>query len=472
MLKRTLAHLSIRLKLTLVIMAVAISISTVQNLVIYKRDMRVFRNTLRDRITTTASIIGKNLSPSLRFRSRQDALELINSLRAETAINSAYVYTADGGVLAEFVRHGEILSVPMVNIEDEAKYFTDDNLIIIHQINEDSKRLGAIYISCDLTELEESRHERIKTGLLTALLATLISFFLAAGLQRFFTKPIYKLVDVTKQVGRDKDFSLRLPDSTNDEFGKLMHGFNFMLSEIEDGQKKLAEKMTELQRTNKELDQFVYAASHDLKAPLRAVDNLSRLISKAVHGMLPPDKQEFLDLMQNRVRRMEGLIDDLLQYSRVGRVAAPKVEVNIGELLTHIIDLLAPPATFKITFAENMPTIVTTKTPLEQVFRNLINNAIKHHSREDGHIQIQYKDYNEYIEFSISDDGPGIPPQYHNTIFQMFQTLKPRDEVEGSGMGLALVKKIIENQGGTIEVQSSEGNGAKFIFTWFKNSLK
>ena len=165
---------------------------------------------------------------------------------------------------------------------------------------------------------------------------------------------------------------------------------------------------------------------------------------------------------------MEALIDGILQYSRIGRVKGDIVQVDVGALVDEVADLLAPPATTIITVQPGMPSVRTTRLDLQQVFQNLLNNAIKHGQRADLRINVGWRDTGQFYEFSVSDNGPGIASQYHERVFVMFQTLAARDKVEGTGLGLSLVKKIVEYQGGRIWLESSEGQGAIFRFTWPK----
>ena len=233
---------------------------------------------------------------------------------------------------------------------------------------------------------------------------------------------------------------------------------------------QLARTTAALEERNRELDQFAYITSHDLKAPLRGIANLSQWIEEDLGDNATDDIRKQLDLLRGRVHRMEGLIDGILQYSRVGRVKGVVETVDVGVLLHDVVDLIAPPAGFRIEVAPDMPTINTERLRLQQVFQNLIGNAIKHHNRADGHISIGVTERGPMLEFAVTDDGPGIAPQYHQKIFVVFQTLATRDKVEGTGIGLSLVKKIIESNGGNIRVESAEGAGTTFRFTWPKRT--
>ena len=217
-----------------------------------------------------------------------------------------------------------------------------------------------------------------------------------------------------------------------------------------------------------ELDNFAYVTSHDLKAPLRAIANLASWLSEDLEGQIPEENQRQLQLMQSRVQRMDGLIQGLLEYSRVGRRETPVKTVNVADLVKEAIDSLSPPPEFEIVVAPNMPTLTTKPVLLQQVFFNLISNAIKYHPQNSGKIIISVKEQDNFYKFGVSDDGLGIEPQYHDRIFTIFQTLQPRDTIESTGIGLSIVKKIVEGQGGKVRVESKLGEGASFYFTWQK----
>ncbi|MDF1661857.1 MAG: PAS domain S-box protein [Planctomycetota bacterium] len=224
-----------------------------------------------------------------------------------------------------------------------------------------------------------------------------------------------------------------------------------------------------LEHKNQELQDFAYVASHDLKAPLRAISQISQWLAEDLGEDLPEESARLLELLHSRVHRMQGLLDDLLRYARAGHQDVPVETVDTALLVNEIADLMGLLPQFKIRTDDSLPVFDTGRGPLEQVLRNLLGNAAKHHDQEQGELSVSCsKVKNEGIEFFnfiVEDDGPGIPPEFHSRVFKMFQTLKPRDTVDGSGMGLALVQKIIHSCGGSIELQS-DGRGTRISFTW------
>ena len=174
-------------------------------------------------------------------------------------------------------------------------------------------------------------------------------------------------------------------------------------------------------------------------------------------------------MLRDRVSRMHALIEGLLEYSRVGRTPGSSELVDSGALVEEVVDSLDPPDGFIVDVATDMPVLRTDKLQLGQVFSNLIANSIKHHHSPKGHIWITGKDLGELCQFSVVDDGPGIPPEYHNKVFMMFQTLETRDYGSDTGIGLALVRKIVQEYGGSISLSSKAGEGATFEFTWARD---
>jgi PAS domain S-box-containing protein len=223
----------------------------------------------------------------------------------------------------------------------------------------------------------------------------------------------------------------------------------------------------ELERSNRDLDQFVYITSHDLKSPLRGIDNLSAFIVQDTAGILPAASRDHLAKLRGRVRRLETLLDDLLLYSRAGRRRHAAESVDTHALVQRLVEELKPPQGMEIRIGEDLPRIRCERAPFTAALRSLLENAVKHHHQPAaGVVAISATTRGEWVEFCVADNGPGIAPQYHARIFEVFQTLRPRDELEGSGMGLAIVKKTVESAGGRVWVESAVGEGAAFRFTW------
>lgn len=225
---------------------------------------------------------------------------------------------------------------------------------------------------------------------------------------------------------------------------------------------------SELERSNRELETFAYVASHDLKSPLRGIAQLSTWIEEDLATQEYDAVNGHTALLRNRIQRMEKLLDDLLIFYRAGKSEGALMEVDVNEMVNEIFEIQNNKPGLHLEIVNPLPILTTLSTPFELIIRNLFSNAIKHHDKDQGVIQVSSRELNNnFFEFSVSDDGPGIPEKFHSRIFGMFQTLKPRDELEGSGMGLALIKKIVENYGGIVTLKSA-GRGSCFSFSWPK----
>jgi signal transduction histidine kinase len=232
--------------------------------------------------------------------------------------------------------------------------------------------------------------------------------------------------------------------------------------EAESSQKQLVE---EKEAINQELKNFAYIVSHDLKAPLRGIGSLSDWLRSDYADKLDDEGKELLRLLDSRVKRMHNLIEGILQYSRAGRTMEEKIKVDLNTIVENTIDLISPPKNINVKIDNKLPTIMFEKTRIEQVFQNLISNAIKYMDKQKGNVNIGCTGNNGTWNIYISDNGPGIEEKYFEKIFQIFQTLNSRDNFESTGVGLSLVKKIVEMYGGKIWLESEIGKGTTFTFS-------
>lgn len=223
---------------------------------------------------------------------------------------------------------------------------------------------------------------------------------------------------------------------------------------------------------NKELKEFAYIVSHDLKAPLRAISQLTHWISEDYSKSFDDEGKMQMELIIKRVRRMDGLIDGILRYSRVGRIREKKERLDLNSLVSEVIETIDPPKNIQVILENKLPVIFRDSIRMEQIFQNLIENAIKYMDKDEGIIKVGCESRETLWEFNVSDNGPGIDKKYHDKIFQIFQTLAPRDEHESTGIGLTLVKKIIELYGGSIWIESEPDLGTRFYFSLPKKGEK
>ena len=253
-----------------------------------------------------------------------------------------------------------------------------------------------------------------------------------------------------------------MEDNSNDELKPLSVSLNLMSA-------SLKKNIDELERRNAELDKFVYVVSHDLKAPLRGIHNIVKWIEEDLSAELSEQMIKYLEVIVERIKRMEDLINGLLEYTKTNKKTEHQ-HVDVSALVKRIADDIVP-RELNVHIGK-LPVIEGEQLRLEQVFTNLISNAVKYGKASGGNITIEAKDLGKYVEFHVKDDGPGIEEEYHEKIFEMFQTLREKNEKESTGIGLAITKKIIDEQGGSILVRSIPGHGADFVFKWPKHKIQ
>lgn len=223
--------------------------------------------------------------------------------------------------------------------------------------------------------------------------------------------------------------------------------------------------MQDLRRSNEDLDEFAYVASHDLRAPLRDVSNLAAWIREDV-GELPDASMRHLKLLQDRISGMETLLEELLDYSRAGRVVGDSEVFALSAAVDQAVALAGVPDRFAIERRGLEVELRGPRAPIEQVIRNLVSNAVKHHDNDEGRIVIEAQRRDDrWAEITVCDDGPGIPARFRSRVFQVFQTLGSSAR-SGSGVGLALVKKLVQRAGGHVEIRDAGDRGACISFTW------
>jgi len=275
---------------------------------------------------------------------------------------------------------------------------------------------------------------------------------------RLISKRIASMVQLAENISKG-NFTVVM-DTKHDELTALSKSLNIM-------SEKLSKNFYELERQNKELNRFAYVVSHDLKAPLRGIHNVIQWIEEDMGREISPEMRKYLDIIPQRTKRMEDLINGLLEYARTREKTAPEA-VDTNQMVTDICHAIVP-RNIQLELL-NLPVVFTERIKFQQLMTNLIDNAVKYSDAQSAQIIVSCIELSDSYEFSVKDNGMGIAREYHEKIFEIFQTLREKNDAESTGIGLAITKKIIDDLHGSISINSKPGEGAEFIFTWPKVS--
>ncbi|MFH1613481.1 MAG: ATP-binding protein [Planctomycetota bacterium] len=343
-------------------------------------------------------------------------------------------------------------------------------------------------LGIDIAALDVVSHERQFLWVALGVFAAIIPLASISGwlLGRKLAAPIVRLTVGSKRIA-EGDLSHRVNIQSNDDVGNLAESFNGMAQSLqktimdrdqEIANRKKAENNLEvlnkdlqstvqqLSQANRELKEFAYIAAHDLKAPVRAIGSLAGMISNDCRDILNEQSKQQLDMLVQRTERMDEFINGILKYSILEHVAVQKEKVDINDVIKVTIDQVGvPKETIEITVENKLPVLAGQRTHITQIFQNLLDNAVKYMDKPKGRIRIGCVERDDFWQFSVADNGPGIEEKYFDKIFQIFQTLNRRDKIESTGIGLSLVRKIVELYGGEVWVESKPGEGSTFFFT-------
>ncbi|WP_159980535.1 sensor histidine kinase [Roseobacter cerasinus] len=348
----------------------------------------------------------------------------------------------------------------------EAKSTYRDELLDLRVARADITREVKQFIdimAADANLLVADRSKRLSDATRLLSIVLMVCVFLAAMatllgnsivIEKQINRRMEKLREAVCAIA-DGDLDHPIDIAGNDELADIAQALHIFKQNAE-----------ELRRSNVDLERFAYVAAHDLRSPLRAVQDLVDWTLDDEQTALSEESRSYMDMAQSRARRLDRLLTDLLDYARTGQERHVMTEVDVEDLVTQVSAMISPPKSFQISFEGDLPVLRTFKTPLTQILINLISNAIKHHDRADGKVVVSARQDLNRLVLEVSDDGPGIPVKYQNRIFELFQTLRPRDEVEGSGIGLAIIEKILERYGSHLAVVSDPETkrGAAFRF--------
>lgn len=463
-------HLPLKKKIVVVTMLSAVTALLLTGGALFAYELRGYREKLESDLSTLAKVIGANSVAAISFGDRSAAMETLAALRAEPQILAACIYGLDGETIATFSRAEFSTSFPRAPGSDGFKR-VDEHLTYFSPIDDERelRRVGTLYFEVDYSGITDRLQSY--AGILAVVLAAacLVALALSAMLQRFISQPIIDLAQATKRVSDQRDYSFRVSRQSPDELGQLIDGFNEMLHQIETRDVAVREKNDALQEANKELESFSYSVSHDLRAPLRHVQGYVSMLKSSMEGKLPEKPQRFLKVIDEASIQMGQLIDDLLDFSRMGRSEMRNTRVDLDSLIPECVHALEHATRGRNINWKISPLPVVTGDPsmLRQVLANLLSNAVKYSCHRDpALIEVGTAgDEGDRAVIFIRDNGAGFDMNYADKLFGVFQRLHRADEFEGTGIGLAIVRRVISRHGGRVWAEGVPEKGAAFYFT-------
>lgn len=502
-----LRDLPIRQKLVLLIMLTTAGALLLAGVVLIVIDLRGFRGDMERDLSTLAQIVARNSTAALTFADPGAAEETLEALEVQKPIVAAAVYGEGGDLFAVYRRKEGDAGVPDQPGVDGVSW-SEGALHVFDKVTLDGRRIGTVYLRSDLSEIYGRLRLQIITVSAVFVLAALAALLLSSALQRVISKPVLRLADTARAVSERQDYSIRATRQSADELGQLVDAFNDMLGQIQRrdselleakaelegrvadrtvalrqelterqrAESELEERNEELQRSNQELDDFAYIASHDLKEPLRGIHNYATFLLEDYADKLDDDGRSKLETLTRLTRRMETLIDSLLQFSRLGRVDLAIDDIDLNGVLEEVLDAIA------INLKENgvairipspLPVVRCDRVRVRELYYNLIVNAMKYNDKPEKWIEIGWSRDGEAAPptFWVRDNGIGIQEKHYESIFRIFKRLHGRDKFGGgTGAGLTIVKKIVERHSGRIWVDSAPGEGTTIFFTLEKET--
>lgn len=432
-----------------------------------------YRQALVRQLATLSEILADNSTAALAFDNADDARDILAALRAERHVVAGALYDSEGRLFAHYPDTLATTALPPGPGIDGHR-FDGSNLVRFQPVVQRGRRLGTLYLQFDFgTIMREFIWGSIPIAVSVMAVVLLVAYLLSRALQRQISRPILALAETARAVSERRDYTVRATTVGHDELGLLTGAFNQMLGQIHDLtrdlERRVEDRTAQLQVANKELEAFSYSVSHDLRAPLRHIDGFAGLLVKSDGAGLSERGRGYLGHITGSAKQMGLLIDDLLVFSKMGRTELQFRPVDLAQLVEETIQSLQPETQQRhiIWRKDTLPVVQADQAMLRQVFVNLLANAVKYtRPRDPAKIEIGCAtNADGELVVSVRDNGVGFEMKYADKLFGVFQRLHRAEEFEGTGIGLANVRRIIARHGGRTWAESEPGAGATFYFS-------
>lgn len=489
---------SLRLKLIGVILVTTLAALIIALVAIITYDLRAYHRNWTADVSTQAELLGRMSASAIAFDDARVAQENLELLRLRPQVQAAAIYTARGALFASYTRPGTRLGFPKLP-EAEGMRIDGGELVLYKRIVNDKEILGTVYLRADY-ELISRVRDYVVIALAATIIAMLVAMLMSAQLQRIVTNPILAIAGVAREVVQQKDYSRRAQKMSDDEVGALVDSFNDMLVEIErrteelevsnlelgrhvaervrveqevlrlnaELEDRVRDRTAQLEAANHELESFSFSVSHDLRAPLRAIDGFSQALLEDFPDEVPDEAKRYLARIRAATLRMGQLIEDLLNLSRVSRGSLERVAVDVSELARQVVQEIRQhdaDRVVEVSIWDGMD-VQADQRLLRAALENLLGNAWKFTAKsEHARIEVGVLRDGAHQVFFVRDNGAGFSMDYADKLFNPFQRLHSATEYSGSGIGLATVQRIMYRHGGRIWADAQVGKGATFYFT-------
>ncbi len=468
-------NISIKNKLILIQSVTAFFAILICSVIFVINDISTFKESSVRKMYSIARIVGDNSASALVFTDQESANKVLHRLDKEPDIKGALIIDKTGKDFGKYARAGEdAASYVLSNSTQTVSHaFSGKNMMVTYKIFQENEYLGTLILKVELTDLNKIVSNYIIAAALVLLAGLMAAFLISVFLQRAISSRLSFLVSKTKTISETGNYSIRVSSEGKDEISTLSQEFNNMLEQIESMEssleKRIKERTLELETANKEMESFSYSVSHDLRAPIRAINGFGEVLAKKNSDQLDADGKEYLKTIIHEAGRMGQLIDDLLVFSRLGKKEIQKTSFDMNLLakkaVDEVLNLSQEKYNAKIT-VKDLPAADCDVALMNQVFINLISNALKYSKPNPNPvIEIGASADKNVVTFYVKDNGVGFDMKHYNKLFGVFQRLHGAEEFEGTGIGLAIVQKIISRHYGKVWAEAKINEGATFYFS-------